>query len=162
MTAGDIPGVKTVARRTWAHTYRGVIPEPVQQKYLNLAYSQEALERRLRSGIFLVAERQTEIVGFAQFVPVAGTEGEVDLVAIYVLPEAQGRGAGSKLLDAGIRALGDVRRVRVRVERDNTVGRGFYDARGFRLVRESVDEFEGHSFNMVELVLEIKQTSDEG
>ena len=53
---------------------------------------------------------------------------------LYVLPEAQGRGAGSELLDIAKRACA---RLQLWTFQRNLKARRFYEARGFALVEET-------------------------
>lgn len=106
----------------------------------------------MSDGVFLVTARDDEVLGFADFGPDAG--GTVELAAIYVLPEAQGHGLGSRLLAAGMGRFPTGTGFVLRVERDNAGARRFYEARGFRAVRELADAFLGHEFRDVEMVLE--------
>lgn len=149
----DFPAVRRVARETWADTYRDIIPEGVQAEFVRRAYSWESLARRMESGVFLVAELDGEVVGFANFAEVPSA-GEVRLGAIYVLPDEQGRGAGSRLLEAGISRFPAAARITLRVERDNLPARRFYEARGFREAGEFTDDLIGHETREVEMVRE--------
>lgn len=53
---------------------------------------------------------------------------------LYVLPEAQRRGTGSALLDIAMRAAD---RLRLWTFQRNVRARGFYEARGFKLIAHS-------------------------
>lgn len=141
-TNADLAGVQAVARRTWQVTYRGLIPEDVQQRLLSQWYALENLERSLttESSWLFVAKIGMEIVGFAQFV--LRRDGSGQLTRIYILPEHQVEGIGGALLEKGVKALKEleVKELRVVVERDNLVGRRFYEAKGFRWLRDFEDE----------------------
>ncbi|GIV95903.1 MAG: N-acetyltransferase [Herpetosiphonaceae bacterium] len=154
MTLEDITAVQEVARITWAHTYEGIIPSHIQEQFLNAAYSPAALQRRLENDIFLLAVQHGHVVGFADFAEIR--TGGVELAAIYILPEAQGKGIGTRLLRAGIEALGSRPSLRVVVERDNRAARLFYEARGFQLIREYSEIVFGHSFSLVEMRLALE------
>src|SRR3712207_2609053 len=99
MGVGDLRAVQEVARITWAETYRGIIPEDEQASFMDHAYSQESLKHRMETGVFLVAVQDGEVVGFADFDPDSGKPEEVEMAALYVLPEMQGRGVGTRLLE---------------------------------------------------------------
>ena len=148
----DASEVQGVARAAWHHTYRDTIPERVRTAFLDLAYSPGPLRQRIGSNVFLVALYGGSIVGFADFRPLP--DGRVDLAAIYVLPEMQGRGIGGRLLAAGIARFSGETRFVVRVERDNAPARRFYEARGFRPSGEFTEELFGHEFHEVEMVLD--------
>ncbi|CAA9436095.1 MAG: hypothetical protein AVDCRST_MAG22-3679 [uncultured Rubrobacteraceae bacterium] len=143
---------KRVARTTWDHTYRDTIPEEVRTRFVRRAYSDESLLQRIANDVFLVAVRDDEVFGFADFLP--GPEGTAELAAVYVLPEAQGQGLGSRLLDTGLCRFPPGTRFVLNVERANTKARRFYKARGFRPVRELVDVYLGHELHDVEMLLE--------
>ena len=147
----DSTGIRRVVRKTWAATYRGIIPEDVQAKFVRQAYSEESLARRMEGGVFLVAERNGKVVGFANFYPVSG---EVRLAAIYLLPDEQGRGAGTRLLEAGASRFPPEAKLTLRVARDNLPARRFYEARGFREAGSFTEDFFGHELREVEMVRE--------
>ncbi len=141
-SAADVAAIQSVARQTWARTYAGLIPEQVQSRLLGSWYSGISLERAIASenSWFIVSELNSEIVGFAQFV--LRSDGLGELTRIYVLPKHQGKGIGMQLLKSGVQALKErgVRDLRVVVERDNQIGRRFYESRGFAWLRDLENE----------------------
>ena len=155
MDVGDLGAVQEVARITWAETYRGIIPDDELTSFVERAYSEESLKHRMETGVFLVAVLGGEVVGFADFDPEPGKSGEVELAAIYVLPEMQGRGVGPRLLEAGIGRFGSTGSLTLRVARDNLGGRRFYEARGFSSVGEHVWRTADGEVYELEMVLEI-------
>ena len=88
----DVRKIQRVARITWDHTYSETIPESVGKEFVNQAYSADSLRHRMEAYVFLVAATGEEILGFADFHRLSETA--VELAAIYVLPEMQGRGSG--------------------------------------------------------------------
>ncbi|RUT31550.1 GNAT family N-acetyltransferase [Paenibacillus zeisoli] len=154
MMAADIRQVQRVARTSWNEVYEGIIPYEIQDRFLNSAYSEEMLHRRLEHSFLYVAEHQDRIIGFANFSPLSG-EGTVELTAIYLEPEVQGQGIGSALLQEGLSHSPSAKEVYVNVERDNEVGRKFYEAKGFMEVTEFEDEFDGHMLRTLRMVLKL-------
>jgi len=148
----DIRAVQRVARTTWDHTYRDSIPERVREEFLGQAYSADLLRRRIGSNVFLAALQGGSIVGFADFRPLSRTE--VEIAAIYVLPEMQAQGVGGRILAAGTSRFAAGTRFILRVERDNAAAIGFYEAHGFRTTGELTEELFGHAFHDVEMVLD--------
>ncbi len=148
----DVRAVQRVAQTTWDHTYRDSIPERVREEFVSRAYSALSLRLRMGANVFLVALQDGNIVGFADFRPRSQTE--VELAAIYVLPEMQGRGVGGRLLSAGIARFAAGTRFVLRVERDNAPALRFYEARGFRRSGEVTEELLGYEFHDVEMVLD--------
>ncbi len=155
MSVRDLQAVQEVARIAWAETYRAMIPEDERTSFVERAYSEESLRLRMETGVFLVAVRRGEVVGFADFGPVPDRPGEVELAAIYVLPAMQGRGIGTRLLESGISRFAWAESLTLRVARDNLGGRRFYEARGFRAVGEHVWRTSGREVPELEMVLEI-------
>ena len=70
-------------------------------------------------------------------------------------PDRQGEGIGSALVQKGIEKLGNVKEVMVEVEKENLVGKRFYEAKGFEIVKEYDDDFYGHILNTIQLVLKL-------
>ena len=134
----DAARIEWIARRTWAQTYAGLIPDEAQEAFLAQAYALPALETAIReangSHCFLVAEREAQVVAFAEFVP-DSTNRSVELRRIYALPEAQGLGLGSALLEHGLARLRseglEGEPLWLRVEAGNQPALDFYARKGF-------------------------------
>lgn len=154
MKREDITIVQDVAAKSWNATYEGIIPATTQENFLNAAYSNEMMEKRLNSTLMLVAEVQQQIVGFANYSPV-NNKGETELAAIYIYPEYQGAGIGTALLQEGIKHLHDVKKIYINVEQENRIGKTFYEAKGFITVDEFDDDFDGHILKTVRMVLKL-------
>ena len=146
--------VQDVAKKSWNATYEGIIPNNIQENFLKGAYNDEMMQKRLSHSLLLVAEAEDKITGFANFSPV-NEQGQTELSAIYLYPEYQGYGIGSALLDKGITMLENLKEVHLDVEKDNTIGTNFYKAKGFKIVDEYDDNFDGHILKTVRMVLKI-------
>ncbi|MFF5995603.1 GNAT family N-acetyltransferase [Lysinibacillus sp. KU-BSD001] len=118
-----------------------------------MAYNKETLQKRREQTPFYVAEENGSISGFANFSNVKA-HGEVELTAIYLLPEVKGKGVGSKLLTFGIDQLCP-NAVYIHVELDNQVGKQFYLARNFKVIDEFEENFDGHLLQTTRMVLEV-------
>lgn len=154
MKIADIEQVQVVAKRSWNNTYEGIIPLDIQENFLKSAYSDERMVKRLESSLFLVVEVENNIVGFANFSPVRNG-GFVELGAIYLLPNHQGKGIGTALLEQGIKKLEGVREIYINVEKENKIGIVFYVAKGFERVEEFDENFDGHNLKTVRMVLKV-------
>ncbi|MDT8861253.1 GNAT family N-acetyltransferase [Alkalihalobacillus sp. MEB130] len=149
---GDIVDIQKLAKETWNHTYEGLIPIDVQNKFIESAYSDERMELRIKKSLFLVATMNKEVIGFANFF---SNELEATLGAMYICPSKQGKGVGSQLLTTGMKELNNIENIYVEVEKGNEVGEAFYEARGFRLIDEYVEDFYGHMLQTKRLVLKV-------
>ena len=154
MQPEDTKQIQDVAKVSWNATYEGIIPFEVQENFLKTNYNDESMQRRLERSFLFVAEIAGKIVGFANFSPVR-EDGKVELGAIYLLPEQQGKGIGSALLQKGIDVLDGIKEIYINVERENKIGKTFYEAKGFEVVKEFDDEFDGHILKPVRMVLKV-------
>ncbi|MBP1970543.1 ribosomal protein S18 acetylase RimI-like enzyme [Virgibacillus natechei] len=153
MRKKDVPQVQDVARTSWNATYEGIIPAPIQQNFLNAAYSDKMVKKRLKNTVIYVAEADRKVVGFANFTP-GSKEGSVELAALYLFPAYQGKGIGTALLHESMDQLGS-REVHLSVEKNNEIGTTFYKAKGFEVVSEFDDDFDGHVLRTVRMVLRV-------
>nr|WP_240666647.1 N-acetyltransferase [Longirhabdus pacifica] len=154
MKQEDIKQVQQVAKASWNATYEGIIPFEIQENFLKSAYSDEMMQKRLDNTLMLISEREGEIVGFANFSPVK-KQGKVELAAIYLYPQYQGQGIGSALLQEGIKNLNNVKEIYINVEKENTIGKSFYEAKGFEVIEEFDDHFDGHILKTIRMVLKV-------
>ncbi|MEB3054635.1 GNAT family N-acetyltransferase [Bacillus pseudomycoides] len=154
MNVEDITAVQEVAKIAWHDTYKGIIPQEIQDKFLKQAYSNEIMKRRLEHSYLLVAEVEDQIVGFANFSPVKH-QNEAELGAIYLLPDHQGKGIGTALLQRGIAVLDGAKKIYICVEAENEKGKQFYTAKGFAALEQFEEDFEGHMVQTVRMVLHV-------
>ncbi|MFJ7744513.1 GNAT family N-acetyltransferase [Peribacillus sp. NPDC097295] len=152
MEVDDIPHVQSVARTSWHSTYEGIIPIDIQERFLQYAYSDDMMRKRIEQSFFYVSEVAGQVVGFAAFSPVK-EGGKAELAAIYFYPEYQGKGMGTALLQAGIKHSIGMKELFINVEKENEVGTAFYRAKGFEVVSEFDDDFDGHVLKTVRMVL---------
>ena len=152
MTVEDIPQVQHVARTSWHHTYEGIIPRHIQDHFLATAYNDENMVRRVERSHVFVALIEDKIVGFANFSYVKD-DGTSEL-AIYLLPESQGKGLGTKLLEQGLE-LPKIKAVELSVEKNNVLGMNFYLAKGFKQIDAFKENFAGHEQDTIRMRLEV-------
>lgn len=155
MREADIKQVQHVAKQSWHVTYEGIIPLNIQNNFLRMAYSDEMMKRRLEGSHMFVAEVNDEVVGFANYAYV-NDQGQSELSAIYLLPKEQGKGIGTALLEEGIHTLQNVKEIYVNVEKDNGIGVNFYRAKGFQIVKEFDDNFDGHVLKTIRMKLVVE------
>ena len=154
MQMADIQQVQQVAKTSWNYTYEGIIPLEIQESFLKSAYNDEMMQRRLENSFIWVSEVDGKIVGFANFSP-AKEDGETELGAIYVIPDYQGKGLGMALLNEGIKNIEGAKEIFINVEKENRIGTTFYKAKGFKVVSEFDDDFDGHILKTVRMVLDV-------
>lgn len=140
-TIEDVPNINKIASMAWYDTYAKIMEASTIAKFLEAAYNDERLERRIGDSLFLVAENEDKVIGFANFIN--GTE--LFLSAIYVNPEFQRQNVGADLLEAGLKSFDEYKELYVEVASNNEHARAFYDKTGFELVREYDEELFGET-----------------
>lgn len=134
-TAADAARISEVARASWTETYRDIFDAAFIEEFLDTHYrvedlaagaarSHEAPDRE-----FLVAERDGQLIAFAQYG--VGPRGP-QLFRIYADPAHYGTGAGHALLEELHRRLeGRVDGYILDVHSRNERGLAFYRRHGF-------------------------------
>lgn len=139
----DAEGLSRLAVSTFAAAYGDLTAEEVERygrevfsvdRFLGVLERSDAL-------VLLAVGGAGELVGYAQLEAtdapeVVGCSRPVELVRLYLLPEAQGRGLGAALLDAGLRwASGEgYDGCWLRVWEENPRAVSFYRGHGFSVV----------------------------
>ncbi|NOU97627.1 GNAT family N-acetyltransferase [Paenibacillus sp. LMG 31456] len=153
----DVASIQYVAHTTWHVTYKGIIPKKVQQDFLRIAYSDGNVRRRMERSLLLVAKDETEgeIVGFANFSKSTTIQDAAELWAIYVVPEYQGRGIGSELIEKGLEDLPGITCLFLNVEQENLPGIAFYISKGFSKVNDLEETFNEYTLKTTRMVLDL-------
>ena len=136
--AADIPALVSIGRRTWPEAYAFAGPDYIEDG-LRRWWSPAAVAQSLADTTVLVAASGDDLVGVGNL----DRRGPVPIIwKLYVLPSAQGTGAGSALIEALIALAGD-RPVRLEYADGNTRAARFYAARGFAEIGREPGERPG-------------------
>jgi len=112
-TLSDRSLIRSISERTWPSTYGHIISQEQIDFMLEWMYSDASLEKQMNTGCeFFIANLNGDDVGFCSVSPeeeennnstekVAGAKSH-KLNKLYVLPIAQGTGAGKALLNKSI------------------------------------------------------------
>lgn len=153
-TEHELPILESLARKIWPNTYAEIITKQQMDFMLNWMYSTETLRQQQQSGHeFYIISVDSKDIGFLA-IEQEGKELKVNKV--YVLPTAQGLGAGKKLMDKAIKraqAKGCTH-LFLQVNRANKA-KFFYEKLGFTIRKE--EDFDiGNGFFMNDYVMELK------
>ena len=138
----DVPAIREVAVAAWRATYAGRVTPEAIERFLAAAYSEERIGVRIERHEVLVAGNGAGAAYVQAFAEAAAHGDHVQLVAIYTLPGARGRGLGTALVEA----VGDAHPdedLAADVLLDNDLAEPFYAARGFVPGQELTDEIAG-------------------
>ena len=126
----DLMAVLEVGRITWRATYEPIAGSDYVQMCLAKWWTEESTIPMIRAGRTFVACVDDTVMGMAAAGP---HDGDLALWRLYVLPDAQGKGLGGRLLDVVIaRALEHGhQRVVLSYLDGNDRARDFYLSRGF-------------------------------
>lgn len=155
----ELPIVREIAHKTWPDTFAGILSPPQIDYMLKLMYNLKTLESQLseKGQVFLLAEEEGEFLGFAAF-ELNYSEGEkAKLHKIYILPSAQGKGLGKKLINEvsdQAKANGQ-KSLLLNVNKFNQRAIDFYAYLGFKEVSREVIDI-GNGFVMDDVVMELK------
>lgn len=138
-TVADAHAIATIRLAAWRATYAGIVPAALLDR-MDLARNEAWIAGRVADpggqATLVVEEERGRVAGYALTAPARDDDaaGLGELEAIYLDPEARGRGLGRPLLDA---ALAELRRsgfstVVLWVLTANGSARRFYERAGFR------------------------------
>lgn len=139
-TIDDLPEVRKITLTTWLATYASFIPERDLREYFDLHYTLEALTTLFKSKSVdgCVAHRDRQAVGYAKMNDDT-KEGRFYVTSLYVLPEFQGQGIGTRILDtAESYAVARGRdRIWLGVMVQNAESLRWYERHGFTFIEEA-------------------------
>nr|WP_221377480.1 GNAT family N-acetyltransferase [Actinoplanes polyasparticus] len=137
-TAADIPAIMDIGHQTWPPTY-AFAGEDYIAHGLATWWSEKAVERSLQRTTVLIAEHRDGPVGTGNI----SLHAPVAIIwKLYVVPEAQGTGAGSALLQELVRRA-DGAPVRLEYTGGNHRAARFYAAHGFTELRRDPGDQPG-------------------
>ncbi len=129
----DVSEIHRLAHETWWVAYKNVISKRQISFMLDDMYSEAALLEQFDSEIeFLIAEKDDVACGFAAF---SSSDSIILRIhKLYILPSAQGKGAGKMLLDylSNIALHRGLIRLELNVNRANP-SLDFYKKYGFKI-----------------------------
>lgn len=140
-TIEDVGLIHDAAAATWEPTYREIISQEQIEIMFHDLFDPDVLTKQIRQqdGAYILAEVQGQVHGFAYVRSVREGESDYKLHRLYVHPEGQGSGIGSRLLawtEAFVQSQG-ADHLFLNVNRHNSAV-DFYRKQGYDIV-ETVD-----------------------
>ena len=130
-TVVDVARLKQVLSETWIATYADHLSRSTIEQVTTQWHAPGVLRAQLEKpgDYFAVARDDGAIIGLVTVV--ALNRDELHLSRLYVLPAHQGKGVGSRLLDAAIASYPDAAVIRLEVEQNNAKGHAYWRSRRF-------------------------------
>jgi GNAT superfamily N-acetyltransferase len=114
-TLSDRALIRSISERTWPSTYGHIISQEQIDFMLEWMYSDASLEKQMNTGCsFYIANLNGDDVGFCSVSPEEEENNSTEKVEgskahklnkLYILPSAQGTGAGKALLNKSIEVV---------------------------------------------------------
>jgi len=148
--------VRQIAYATWHNTFGSMLSEKQISYMLELMYNDNALRQQVSRGHqFILAYWDNEAVGFMSYEINYNGRPQLMLHKLYLLPNIQGLGIGTKMLNflAGIAAKEKNDKVRLKVFHKNAKAFAFYEKYGFIKTGEEVTDW-GNGFTITDYIME--------
>lgn len=145
--SADFETVQALAQRVWGPTYRHILSEPQLEYMFDMMYSEASYNEQIaiKNHHFLLVKEDDVFLGFASYELNYRYE-TTKLHKIYIVPEAQGKGAGKVLMNRIIMLAKQHQndKLILNVNRYNTAVK-FYEGIGFiKIGEEDIDIGNGY------------------
>lgn len=144
-TTKDLKTIRNIAYGSWPATYGSILSKEQIDYMLDLFYSEEALTENLnkKSHHFILVHDDSTCIGFASYEHNYLDKNKTRLHKIYLLPEAQGKGAGKLLIDTieNMAKVNHSEAISLNVNKFNKA-LSFYQKNGFEIVSEEDIELD--------------------
>lgn len=151
----EVYRIKAIAELTWPDTFKEILSNEQITYMLNWMYSLEILESQIEKGhsfyVFIENGKDLGFVGIELNHPFFGN---TKIHKIYILPDAQGKGVGAKLIEkvVQIAKFNNSKSLTLNVNRFNKAI-DFYLKKEFKIIK-SEDIDIGNGFLMEDYVME--------
>jgi ribosomal protein S18 acetylase RimI-like enzyme len=153
---GDAPAIADVHHQAWRGAYAGIIPHRALNAMINRRGDDWWANAIRKAATVLVVEIGGKVAGYATIgknrARALTQQGEI--YELYLLPECQGIGLGSRLFSAAREKLADfgLKGMVVWALEDNVGALSFYEGAGGRDIAEGVEIFDQKALKKVAFV----------
>lgn len=151
----QIPIIRQIALDTWPDTFGNILSKKQIEYMLEWMYSLDSIKQQIQNGhVFVLIKNKAAYLGYASFEFNYKNENKTKIHKLYVLPNNQGKGLGSFLMNfIGQKALEKQNSALIlNVNRFNKSVQ-YYHKIGFKTVKqENIDI--GNGFVMEDFVME--------
>jgi len=151
----DIPAIREIVDITWPVTYGEILSAEQMEYMISKFYSEKLLAEQMQhpGHTFMLAEEDGIVYGFAGIQFDYPEKGTTKLHKIYILPAAQGKNTGRKLIEhiTSLAKAAGQSSLLLNVNRFNRA-RFFYEKIGFSVLKEE-DVAIGEGYLMEDYVM---------
>jgi ribosomal protein S18 acetylase RimI-like enzyme len=130
-TVEEVGQIKKVLSETWVATYADHLSRSTIEQVTTLWHDPDLLRSQIEKpgDYFAVAKDGDTIIGLITVVALPADE--LHLSRLYVRSESQGKGVGTRLLNAAIASYPEAALIRLEVEQQNTVALAYWRSQKF-------------------------------
>jgi ribosomal protein S18 acetylase RimI-like enzyme len=153
----QIPIIQKIAHQTWPNTF-GQVMTPEQIQYmLGLIYNEASLKSQIieKGHKFILVEKDNIPLGFTSYEINYKGESKLMIHKIYLLPQSQGLGIGTNLINllSKIALDNNNKKLQLKVFYKNDKAIGFYEKYGFK--QNGIEETNiGNNYIILDKVME--------
>lgn len=148
----EVPEIKQVLTETWVDTYGTFLSQDTIQKVTTVWHDPQLLASQVEDPevFFGVAKDEGNTILGLVTVRRLGDDAAA-MSRLYVSPQYQRKGIGSRLLQASMVAFPGTRRLLLEVEEQNQKGLSFCRKQGFQEISRKEETVEGETLKVVEM-----------
>ena len=158
LSKNDMVVVREIAQITWPITYREILSSEQLDYMFEWMYNLETIQNQVEEGqLFYVLKENGKPLGFIGIELFSSEKNDLKIQKIYVLPDAQGKGVGKKLIEKAIEIAQEkgIENVILNVNRFNKAV-SFYQKIGFKITSEvNIDIGKGYLMEDYIMTLEL-------
>lgn len=147
LSKNEMVVVREIAQITWPITYREILSSEQLDYMFEWMYNLETLQNQVEEGqLFYVLKENGKPLGFIGIELFSSKKNDLKIQKIYVLPDAQGKGVGKKLIEKAIEIAQEkgIEQVILNVNRFNKAV-SFYQKLDFKITSEvNIDIGKGY------------------
>ncbi len=150
----DVKIIHDIAHATWHVTYGQTHTREQLDYMLEKFYSETALLDDFQIKNYLIYIEENKVLGFASYENNCPTKNSLKIHRLYILPSAQGKGIGKKMIDeiTFLAKNNNSHKLILNVNRLNKA-KLFYEKLGFKVI-DAVNIDIGNNYLMEDFVME--------
>mgnify|MGYP000938605409 CR=1 FL=1 len=151
-SSDDAALIFELAKQIWNDHYIHIITQEQIDYMLDWMYSSKSLIEQMNEKghqFYLIQNADGKYIGFIAF---SGKEGDYFIHKFYISTDKQAKGIGTAVFEQFKSFIGDIKTIRLTVNRKNFKSINFYFKNGF--IIEKVEDFDiGHGWLMEDFVM---------